>query len=43
MLDLLVIEWVAKMKPCSNQVEDHPQLSHNGHPMDAALVGVGSM
>jgi hypothetical protein len=42
-LDLLLIEWVTKMKPGSNSVEDHPQLSHNRHPMDGALVGVGSL
>jgi hypothetical protein len=42
MLDLLLIEWVTKMKPGSNLVEDHPQLSHNGHPVDGALVGAGS-
>jgi hypothetical protein len=38
MLDLLLIEWVI-----SNSIEDHPQLSHNKHPMDGALVGVGSL
>jgi len=31
------------MKPGSNSVEDHPQLSHNIHPVDGALVGAGSM
>ncbi len=30
------------MKPGSNLVEDHPQLSHKGHPVDGALVGAGS-
>jgi hypothetical protein len=30
------------MKPGSNSVEDHPQLSHNRHPVDGALVGAGS-
>jgi hypothetical protein len=39
MLDLLLIEWVTKMKPGSNSVEDHPQLSHNRHPVDGAMVG----
>ncbi len=34
MLDLLLIEWVTKMKPGSNSVEDHPQLSQNRHPVD---------
>ncbi len=29
------------MRPGSNSVEDHPQLSHNGHPVDGALVGAG--
>jgi hypothetical protein len=27
------------MRPGSNSVEDHPQVSHNGHPVDGALVG----
>jgi hypothetical protein len=27
------------MKPGSNSVEDHPQLSRNRHPVDCALVG----
>jgi hypothetical protein len=43
MLDLVLIEWVAKMKPGSNSVEDHPQLSDNRHPVDGALVGSGSL
>jgi hypothetical protein len=30
------------MKLGSNSVEDHPQLSHNRHPLDGALVGAGS-
>ncbi len=42
MLDLLLIEWVTKMKPSSNSVEDHPQLSHNRHPVDGALVHCGT-
>jgi len=29
------------MRPGSNSVEDHPQLSHNGHPVDGAPVGAG--
>jgi hypothetical protein len=29
------------MRPGSNSVEDHPQLSHNRHPVDGALVGAG--
>jgi hypothetical protein len=44
MLDLLLIEWVTKMKPGSNSVENHPQLSQNRHPVDdGALVGAGSL
>jgi hypothetical protein len=43
MLDLLHIEQVTKMKLGSNSVEDHPQLSHNRHPVDGALVGAGSL
>jgi len=31
------------MKPGSNSVEDHLQLSHNRHPVDDALVGAGSL
>jgi hypothetical protein len=41
MLDLLT-EWVTGMKLGGNSVEDHPQLSHNRHPVDGALVGAGS-
>jgi hypothetical protein len=26
-----------------NSVEVHPQLSYNGHPVDGALVGAGSL
>ncbi len=26
-----------------NSVEVYPQLSHNGHPVDSALVGAGSL
>jgi hypothetical protein len=29
------------MRPGSNSVKDHPQLSHNGHPVDGALVYCG--
>jgi hypothetical protein len=43
MLDLRLIEWVTKMKPVGNSVEDHSQLSHNRHTADGALVGVGSL
>jgi hypothetical protein len=41
MLELLLIEWVTKTKSGSNSVEDHPQLSHNRHPVDGALVRAG--
>jgi hypothetical protein len=30
------------MKPDINSVEVHPQLSHNGHPMDGVLVGAAN-
>jgi hypothetical protein len=43
MLDLLLIEWITKMKPGSNSVDVHPQLSQNGHPVDGALVGACSL
>jgi hypothetical protein len=43
MLGLLLIERVTKMKLGSNSVEGHPQLSHNRHPLDGALVGAGSL
>jgi hypothetical protein len=31
------------VKPNINSVEVHPELSNNGHPVDAALVLVGSL
>jgi hypothetical protein len=31
------------MEPKINSVEVHPQLSNNGHPLDGALVGAGSL
>jgi hypothetical protein len=31
------------MKPDVNSVEVHPQLNHNGHPVDNVLVGAGSL
>jgi hypothetical protein len=43
MLGLLLIEWVAEMKSGNNSVEDHPQVSHNRHQVDGALVGAGSL
>jgi len=42
MLDLFLIKWVTKMKPNSNSIKDHPQLNHNKHPLDGALVGANS-
>jgi hypothetical protein len=34
---------VTKVKPNINSVEVNPQLSNNGHPVDDALVGAGSL
>ncbi len=31
------------MKPNINSVEVHPQVSNDGHPVDGALVGAGSL
>jgi hypothetical protein len=31
------------LKPNTNLIEVHPQLSNNKHPVDGALVGVGSL
>ncbi len=31
------------MKPDINSVKVHPQLSHNGHPMDGAMMGAGPL
>ncbi len=31
------------MKPKFNSVEVHPELSNNGHPVDGALMGAGSL
>jgi hypothetical protein len=36
-------ELVIKVKPNINSVEVHPELSSNGHPVDAALVVAGSL
>ncbi len=37
-------ELVTKVKPNINSVEVHPQQSNNnGHPVDGALVGAGSL
>jgi hypothetical protein len=35
--------WLTKMKPNINSVEVHPQPNHNGHPVDGALMGAGSL
>jgi hypothetical protein len=43
MRDLFPTELVTKVKPNINSVEVHPQLSKNGHPVDGALVGAGSL
>ncbi len=31
------------MKPNITSVEVHPELSHNGHPVDGEVVGAGSL
>jgi len=41
--DLFLTKLVTKVKPNLNSVEVHPQLSNNGHPVDGALVGAGSL
>jgi hypothetical protein len=33
---------VTKVKLEFNSVEVHPQLSHNGHPVDCVLMGASS-
>ncbi len=43
MWDLFPTELVTKLKPNINSVEVHPQQSNNGHPVDGALVGAGSL
>jgi len=43
MRDLFPTELVTKVKPNVNSVEVHPQLSNDGHPVDGALVGAGSL
>jgi hypothetical protein len=32
-------KWVTKVKSYINSVEVHPQLSHNGHPVDGWCAG----
>jgi len=41
--DLFLTELVTKVKPEINSVDVHPQLSNNGHAVDGALVGAGSL
>jgi hypothetical protein len=41
--NLFPTELVAKVKPNINLVEVHPQLNNDGHPMDGALMGAGSL
>ncbi len=43
MRDLFPTEVVTKVKSNINSVEVYPQLSNNGHPVDGALVGAGSL
>jgi hypothetical protein len=43
MRDPFPTELVTKVKPNSNSVEVHPQLSNNRHPVDGVLVGAGSL
>jgi hypothetical protein len=43
MRDLFPTELITKVKSNINPVEVHPQLSNNGHPVDGALVGAGSL
>jgi hypothetical protein len=41
--DLFLTELVTMMKQNINSVELRPQLSNNGHPVNGALVGAGSL
>jgi hypothetical protein len=41
--DLFLSEIISKVKPNINSVEVYPQLSNNGHPVDGAMVGDGSL
>jgi hypothetical protein len=41
--DLFPTELDTKGKPNITSVEVHPQLSNNGHQVDGALVGAGSV
>lgn len=38
-LDLLLPDWVIKVKPDINLVDVHPQLGHKGHRVDGMLRG----
>jgi hypothetical protein len=35
--------WLPRRNLHINSVEVHPQVSNNGHPVDGALVGAGSL
>jgi hypothetical protein len=35
--------WLPRVKSIINSVKVHPQLSNNGHPVDGALGGAGSL
>ncbi len=39
MLDLLLIEWVTKMKPGSNSVEDHPSTTESEQASNGWCTG----
>jgi hypothetical protein len=41
--DLFPTKLVTKVKPNTNSVQVHPQLSNNSHPVDGALVGASSL
>jgi hypothetical protein len=41
--DLLLTDWVTKVKPDMNSVEVHPQQSHIRHPVHVVVVGAGSL
>ncbi len=40
-LPIIETYFLQKWSPI-NSIEVHPQLSHNGHPVDGELVGAGS-
>jgi hypothetical protein len=41
--DLLLTDWVTKVKPDMNSIEVHPQQSHIRHPVHGVVVGAGSL